>query len=271
MTNHENARTRRAAGSDSRTTPRGRTTTNRPSGSQGKHRLAEQRAQDAQRTRRTRARALVAGSITVLALAGVLIGLLVGSGPTTPAKPLGAIQTVSGPTGPEAVPLEEGPVLAPAATSATGQPVDGVQCNSSEQVAYHVHTHLSIYVDGQLRPVPAGIGIVLPLVQTTANGAFDTGSQCYYWLHVHAQDGVIHIESPAGHSYTLGQFFDLWRQPLGTRQVGPSTGVLTIFVDGRPYHGDPRAIPLGSHQDIQLDVGTPVVSPKGVNWSATSL
>jgi len=178
---------------------------------------------------------------------------------------------VTGPPGPEGVPLEEGTPLAPFSTAATGQPVGGVQCNSTEQAAYHVHTHLSVYVNGQLRPVPAGIGIVLPIVEETANGQFDSASQCYYWLHVHAQDGVIHIESPAGHTYTLGDFFDLWRQPLGPDQTGPATGPVTAFVNGHVTGGDPRDIPLGSREDIQLDVGAPLVPPTNVNWSATSL
>jgi hypothetical protein len=173
--------------------------------------------------------------------------------------------------GPEGVPIEQGPLLASAASSATGRTVDGVECNSSEQVAYHVHTHVSVYVDGVLRPMPAGIGIVAPIAQQTPNGAFDAASQCYYWLHVHAQDGVIHIESPAGHTYVLGQFFDLWGQPLGPDQVGPATGRLTIWVDGRRYRGDPRSIPLGSHEDVQIDVGSPVVGPHAVRWSATAL
>jgi hypothetical protein len=169
------------------------------------------------------------------------------------------------------VPLEEGPVLASAASAASGQPVDGVQCNANEQVAYHVHTHLAVFVNGQLRPIPAGIGIVAPLPQQTADGAFDQASQCYYWLHVHAQDGVIHIESPAGHTYNLGDFFDLWGQPLSGDRVGPDQGPLVVFVNGTRFRGDPRAIVLGSHLDIQIDAGSPVIPPKSVDWSATSL
>jgi len=217
-------------------------------------------------------------AVAVLAVAGVLIGVVAsgsggsgGPGGASPPSTLGANQTVSGPPGPEGVPLEEGTPLAPFSTAATGQPVGGVQCNSTEQVAYHVHTHLSVYVNGQLRPVPAGIGIVLPIVQETANGQFDSASQCYYWLHVHAQDGVIHIESPVGNTYTLGDFFDLWRQPLGPDQAGPATGPVTAFVNGHIARGDPRDIPLGSREDIQLDVGGPLVPPTQVNWSATSL
>ena len=203
-------------------------------------------------------------------VAVVLIAALTGhsAGPTSPTT------TVGGATdqmGPEGIPLETGTPLAPASTSATGQTVDGIHCDTSEQAAYHIHTHLSVYVDGQQRPLPAGVGIVEPESQQTTAGPFDGASHCYYWLHVHAQDGVIHIESPTTASYTLGQFFDLWGQPLGAGRVGPATGTLTVFVDGRPYGGDPRTIVLGSRRDIQIDVGAPGPAPKAVDWSRSQL
>ena len=49
------------------------------------------------------------------------------------------------------------------------------------------------------------------------------------------------------------------------------TGALTVFVNGQRYHGDPAAIPLGSHEDIQIDVGTPVIGPQTIDWAATGL
>jgi hypothetical protein len=207
----------------------------------------------------------------VVVVVGVLVGVLVASGNSAPSPAGSASPTLSGPVGSEGVPVEEGPLLAPASTAAGGQTVDGVQCNSSEQAAYHIHTHLSVYVNGNLRPIPAAIGIVSPIAEPTASGPFYGASRCYYWLHVHTQDGVIHIESPVQQRYTLGNFFDLWGQPLSTDQVGPALGTLTVFVDGRPFTGSPRDIALGSHEDIQIDVGTPVVPPKRVDWSVTSL
>jgi hypothetical protein len=224
------------------------------------------------RTRPTRPRAPLVLGVTAAMAVGMIIGV---SAATTASAASGrttaATRFVSGPPGPEAVPLQKGPVLAPASTAVTGQTVDGIQCNTAEQVAFHVHTHLAVYVNGQLRPLPAGIGIVQPAAQSTPEGPFYEATQCYYWLHVHAQDGVIHIESPAGHTYTLGQFFDLWRQPLSASQVGPAKGKLTTYVGGRLYRGNPRNIQLGSHVDIQIDVGKPVVSPRTVNWAVTQL
>jgi hypothetical protein len=177
----------------------------------------------------------------------------------------------TGTEGPEGIPLETGAPLAPGATPAMGATVDGVQCDSSEQVAYHVHSHLAVYVDGQERALPAGVGIVEPVTQQTPAGPFDGASRCYYWLHVHTGDGVIHIESPTAATYTLGQFFDLWGQPLTTNRVGPATGALTTYVDGKRFFGDPRTIVLGSHRDIQIDVGSPAPLPKAVLWSRSEL
>jgi len=37
---------------------------------------------------------------------------------------------------------------------------------------------------------------------------------CLYWLHTHVADGIIHIETPGERSFTLGEFFDIWNQPL---------------------------------------------------------
>jgi hypothetical protein len=221
------------------------------------------------RAGRTHARVL---GVTAAVVVAVIMGVAAGTNASAASERTTAVtKFVSGPPGPEGVPLQKGTVLAPVSTAATGQTVDGIQCNTNEQVAFHVHAHLAVYVNGQLRPIPAGIGIVAPAAQSTPEGPFYAATHCYYWLHVHAQDGVIHIESPAGHTYTLGQFFDLWGQPLSANQVGSATGKLTMYVGGRLYRGNPRNIHLGSRVDIQIDVGTPVVSPRAVNWAKTQL
>jgi len=200
----------------------------------------------------------------VLAVAAVL-GLTLqgcGSPPPPPTAPS---------TGPEGIAVETGPALAPASTAVDGAPVDGIRCDASEQVAYHIHSHLLVFVDGQPRSLPYGIGLVAPVVQKTGPNAFASASRCYYWLHVHAGDGIIHIESPTQATYTLGQFFALWRQPLNINTVGPATGAVTAYVNGKPFTGDPGTIPLKDHEAIQLDVGTPAPAPVTVDWSHARL
>ncbi len=151
-----------------------------------------------------------------------------------------------------------GQLLAQLGNGPSGDPVDGVACNTGEQLAYHIHAHLAVYVNGEPRAIPYGIGIKQPVPEQTSAGPFVVQGDCFYWIHVHDLSGVIHIESPTQRTYTLGQFFDLWGQPLSSTQVGPASGPVTAFVNGAPYQGDPRSIPLSAHQVIQLDVGTAV-------------
>ncbi|MCU1665239.1 MAG: hypothetical protein JWR58_5304 [Pseudonocardia sp.] len=147
-------------------------------------------------------------------------------------------------------------VLAPLVATATGQVVDGISSSDAEQLAVHIHAHLQVYVDGQQRAIPYGIGVVAPLqLRQTVDGPFVVGGARFYGLHTHDASGVIHIESPVERHYTIGEFFDLWGQPLDPEQVGPARGRVTALVDGTVVGGNPRDISLGAHDVIQLDVG----------------
>ncbi|HET6864359.1 MAG TPA: hypothetical protein VFH80_00470 [Solirubrobacteraceae bacterium] len=175
--------------------------------------------------------------------------------------------------GPEAMPLEAGAPLAPASTTTQGggATVDGIQCAPVEQLAYHIHSHLQVYVNGQPRALPAAIGMLGPVAQQTAYGPFYGAQQCIYWLHTHASDGVIHIESPTKRIYTLGNFFDEWHQPLSRSQVAGAKGKVSAFLNGKAWKQDPRSIPLSPHASIQLDVGEPTVPAKIVSFAGTNL
>ncbi|HEY4459755.1 MAG TPA: hypothetical protein VGN81_35915 [Pseudonocardiaceae bacterium] len=159
-------------------------------------------------------------------------------------------------------------LLARTNTGLTGQTVDGVSSNDMEQVAFHIHAHLAIFINGEQKLVPYGIGIVapyqlqtIPAGEPAAGTAFVGGGSKFYWLHTHDETGVIHIESPAQKTYTLGEFFDEWGQQLGPNQVGPNNGKVTAYVNGKVFSGNPRDIPLDAHNVIQLDLGK-VVAPQ---------
>jgi hypothetical protein len=160
-------------------------------------------------------------------------------------------------------------VLAGTDGQAQGQPVDGITCDTSEQVVYHIHAHLAVYANGKTRVIPEGIGIAPPtqVVQTSA-GPFVSTGKCFYWLHSHTADGIIHIESPSQRVYTLGTYFDVWNQPLSASQVGPVHGAVTAYVNGQPFTGDPRSIPLNDHTLIQLDVGSTSPGPQPFSFPA---
>ena len=189
--------------------------------------------------------------------------------PTEPASVPGKLTAApaAGPEGPEAVPIPAGSSLAPAGWLTLGQSLDGINCEPLERLAYHIHIHLTIFVGGTARRVPYGVGIAPPLQGTQTSGGYFVGSgTCFAWLHTHASDGIIHVESPAAKTYTLGDFFDIWHQPLGLNVVGPAHGHVTAFFDGRYYKGNPRALPLDPHAQIQLDVGKPLIAPEQITF-----
>jgi len=244
---------------------------------QAREKIAQARALEARRRRR-RLWLGGLGAVTVVAATAVGITLAVTGGgqaaagsPTPKLAPLHTLGSLRpapavGPQGPEGVPIPDAAPLASTATVAAGQPVDGIGCQTSEQTLFHIHAHLTIVVNGSPRQVPAGIGIPGARTQDTPDGPFvDTGN-CFYWLHTHAADGVIHIESPVRRGYTLGEFFDEWGLPLGPGQVGPARGHVTALYNGQVYLGNPRDIPLAAHAQIQLEVGTPLVAPVSITW-----
>jgi hypothetical protein len=219
----------------------------------------------------TRRLLILAGALAALAAAGCGSNTSSSTSSTVSASATASTSTASGTEiGFEGVAIEQGPDLAPASTTQTGT-VDGIQCGASEQLAYHIHAHLAVYVNGVLDSLPGGIGIPGSVVQPSAQGPVAQGGQCIYWLHTHAPDGVIHVESPTQRIYTLGNFFDEWHQPLSPTQVGRAHGTVTAFYNGKPWTKDVRAIPLEPHAVIQLSVGSPVVPFHTFSWAGLQL
>ena len=240
-----------------------------------------EQARKAQQRRKRRIRQVAIGGGAVVVAAAIAVGVTLGVSGGSSATPAGyaSLSTLGtlkaapavGPLGPESVPVPSASALAGTATAATGSAVDGISCNAGEQTLFHIHAHLTIFVNGVARQVPAGIGIPGAVAQQTQAGPFVTSGTCFYWLHTHAADGIVHIESPVQRTYTLGQFFDEWGQSLGPDVVGPASGHVTVLVNGKVFRGNPRDVPLTKHAQIQLEVGTPLVAPESISWSSTGL
>ncbi len=207
-------------------------------------------------------RALVVAALAVVAVAGVgAWALLRSSGPSSS-------------IGPEGVAIYHVPSLAANTTARGGRAIDGITCRSQshEAIKYHVHVHVEIFVNGSMRRLPGGVGITAPrLAFHFKTGTFyDVGLyDCLYWLHTHVADGVIHVEAPMKRTFTLGQFFDVWGQPLGPNRVGPASGHVVVFENGRRYRGSPRSVPLLAQGEIQIDVGSPVVAYRPLTFKVT--
>jgi hypothetical protein len=173
-----------------------------------------------------------------------------------------------GPLSLEGVPIPQVAVLAQPQSMKLGEKIDGIQCQASENVLFHIHAHLAVFVNGKQRQVPFGIGIGPPLRgQNAAAGPFVTTGSCFAWLHTHAGDGIIHVESPVKRTFTLGEFFDVWGQKLSGTQVGPAHGTVTVLLNGKVYAGDPRSLALTNHAQIQLDIGTPLVAAQRISFA----
>lgn len=155
--------------------------------------------------------------------------------------------------------------------SPSGLPVDGILCQGSESLQYHIHQHLALYDHGKQVPLPSAIGI--------PGGENPLTESCLYWLHVHGDTAnVIHVESPTRRVYTLGNFFDVWRATKDTAspptdafvlkaQAAQRAGAVTTFVNGKRWRGSYRTIPLRDHEVIQVDIGKPVVPFQSfTNW-----
>ena len=141
-----------------------------------------------------------------------------------------------------------------------GLPVQGVPCTAPVDT-YHVHSHLSIFIDGQQVAVPANVGLINTAVL-----------DCHYEIHSHDRSGKLHVESAAPFTATLGQFFGIWGQPLRSDNVAGQTGkpVAYYLVENGQisrYQGDPAAIELKSHRHIVIQIGSAVTEVPYFTWS----
>ncbi len=142
--------------------------------------------------------------------------------------------------------------------------VDGIKCQRMEALAYHIHQYLELYDHGRRVQVPSSIGMP----------GGEAQARCFYWIHVHAMyPDIIHVESPIHKTFTLGNFFDIWKatqadaNPPGdgyvkSLQSAAAKGDVTVYVDGKLWTSGYRTVPLREHEVIAVEIGGPVVPPK---------
>lgn len=177
-----------------------------------------------------------------------------------------------------AIVLEDGtsvgtPAFAKGATAAGGggQAVQGLPCEKPVKSGpAYGYAHLNLVVDGQPLAIPDGIG----LVASGSAGITDPAVRevgCFYPLMTTDASGKIRIRPGSATPYTLGQFFALWGQPLGTANVAGHAGKpVKVFVkDGgtlTEYTGAPDALPLAENREITLQVGSALSEVPNYEW-----
>ena len=152
----------------------------------------------------------------------------------------------------EARPIGTGPRF----TLPASGPVAG-SCQRS--LGPRVGVHVEVFAANHVLLLPAGIGARGPVAKL--NGAI-TSARCYGALVTLDPTGLVLVRPGAG--LTLADLFRSWGEPLSRTRVtsfeAPSGTQVTVFVDGRPWHGAPTAVPLVRHAEIVLEVG-PHVPP----------
>jgi hypothetical protein len=138
--------------------------------------------------------------------------------------------------------------------SGTGQPIDGVNCSSSDDV--HIHALVSFYQDGVRVGIPKNIGM----------------QGCTYELYTLDQTGIINNKTGLNQTFTFGQFFAVWGKEITATSVAGLTGPIRYFVieNGTltPFNGDPATIQIAPHRELLIIVGkSPGVVPN-YQWPA---
>jgi hypothetical protein len=120
-----------------------------------------------------------------------------------------------------------------------------------EALAFHIHQHLDLFVDGKKVSIPKWIGIHID--QQNSQASYITE------IHTHYPDGIIHVESATQKRYLLGQFFGEWGVQLTSKCLGSFKGScdnLRWYVNGKRQVGNPADLALKPHQEIAILTGT---------------
>jgi hypothetical protein len=209
-------------------------------------------------------RATIVGVFAVLALAGC------GGGGSNSSSSSGDGDVCSQFQNPPAIRTTKAPWPAPENAMALTCKA-GLVPEDAENLEYHVHAHLDVFVNGRPVIVPAGIGIDLdnPAVRADRNGSglvIGAGltqvcdQPCISPLHTHDLSGILHTETKTPSPNQLGQAFTEWAVRLTNDCVGgyckPDIPI-KIYVDGKVDTGDPTQIELSDKREIAIVIGTP--------------
>jgi hypothetical protein len=145
-------------------------------------------------------------------------------------------------------PIGGGPRFVPPSPSVRVQ-----GCRASLGSRYGVH--LELFAANRVVLIPAGVGTEPP--RATAQGRI-TRARCYGSVVTTDPTGLLLVRK--GTTAKLGDLFREWRVRFGPAGFLTFRGRMRAYVGGRPWRGDPRAIPLARHAVIVIEVG-PYVPP----------
>jgi hypothetical protein len=118
-----------------------------------------------------------------------------------------------------------------------------IQCSRVESLATHYHVAVLIHENGGTDVLPAYTGI----------NAF-----CLYWIHVHDDSGIVHVEAPAAyrdHVFVLADVFAVAKQRFDANHLGSAAfpgQTISVYVNGVRWNGSPGEVPLVNLQTIDI-------------------
>jgi hypothetical protein len=182
----------------------------------------------------------------VLAVAVAAAAIGSGCGGASPQRAPGA------PSAPFAVPFGPGERYRPPSLSAavgSARPVGRLRC--TRDAGARGTAHVELFAHGLGVVVPAGAGQAPPRRRT---GAYVRGGRCSYPLRTTEPTGLVELRRDT--RATLGDLFALLGQPLSRRRMASFRGPVRAWVDGRPWRGAPRALPLHPGAQVVVAIGT---------------
>jgi hypothetical protein len=132
---------------------------------------------------------------------------------------------------------------APRRAPGTAGTTTDIQCSPVESLATHYHVALQVHQNGGIDVLPANTGI----------NAF-----CLYWIHVHDDSGIVHVEAPAAyrdHVFVLADVFAVAKKRFDANHLGSASfpgRAISVYVDGVKWSGPPGEVPLVDLQTIDV-------------------
>jgi len=143
-----------------------------------------------------------------------------------------------------------------------GSAIGSFNCTVNPPQTFELHAHLSILMNNEPQKIPLYLGAAPAGV-----------THCFYTIHTHDDSGKIHVTPTAAGTFTLGQLFQIWGQPLSSSNVAGVSGLpVEVYVTDngtvtKVEEADWANIELMSHREITIELGTPTTEIPNFTWS----
>jgi len=143
-----------------------------------------------------------------------------------------------------------------------GTAIGTFTCGLNPPQTFALYTHVSIILNNEAQSIPGDVG-------ASPQG----NTHCFYTLHTHNSSGLVHVTPTAAGTFTLGNFFQIWKQSLTNTNLAGIEGLpIEIFVtDGttttKVEEADWSNIEMKDHREITISVGTEVTEIPNFTWT----